>query len=257
MLKVIPVPALRDNYIWLLPLTLTQPARAVIVDPGEAEAVERALERLGLLPAAILVTHHHADHTGGIAALLRRHPVPVYGPPDATPAIDHPVRDGAPVRFDELTLTVTAVPGHTREHVVYHAPGTLFCGDTLFGAGCGRIFEGTPAQMYASLMKLAALPEETRVFCSHEYTADNLAFAAAVEPDNEAVRARRERVAQLRAAGRPSLPSTIGEELRTNPFLRCREPAVIAAARARSGTRSADELDVFTALRRWKDVFPP
>lgn len=254
MLKVIPVPALRDNYIWLL--ALARPARVVIVDPGEAAAVELALERLGVAPAAILVTHHHPDHTGGIAALLRRHPVPVYGPEGATPAIDHPVRDGAPVRLDELTLTVTATPGHTREHVVYYTPGALFCGDTLFGAGCGRIFEGTPAQMYDSLMKLAALPEETQVFCSHEYTADNLTFAAAVEPDNEAVRARRERVAHLRAAGQPSLPSTIGEELRTNPFLRCREPAVIAAARARSGDRIADELDTFTALRRWKDVFP-
>lgn len=255
MIKVIPVPALRDNYIWLLPLA--RPARAVIVDPGEAGVVEDALERLDLAPAAILVTHRHPDHTGGIAALLRRHPVPVYGPESATPAIDHPVRDGSSVRLDGLTLTVMALPGHTREHIAYHMPGALFCGDTLFGAGCGRIFEGTAAQMYGSLMKLAALPEETRVFCGHEYTADNLAFAATVEPGNREVRTRRERVARLRAAGRPSLPSTIGEELRTNPFLRCREPAVIAAVRARSADPATDELDVFTALRRWKDVFSP
>ncbi|MDX9740523.1 MAG: hydroxyacylglutathione hydrolase [Gammaproteobacteria bacterium] len=253
-MSVIPIPALRDNYIWMLPLT-TQPDRVVIVDPGEAAPVGAALDRLGLQPAAILVTHHHLDHTGGISELQRRHRLAVFGPAGASPAVDHPIADGMTVRLGDLELRVMAVPGHTLEHVAYYAPGMLLCGDTLFGAGCGRLFEGTPAQMYESLMKFAALPEDTRVYCSHEYTAANLAFAAAVEPDNEDVRARIERVALLRASGRPSLPSTIGEELRTNPFLRCREPDVSAAARRHAGTEVNGELGVFTALRRWKDVF--
>lgn len=254
MLKVIPIPALRDNYIWLLSLG-THSARVAIVDPGEAAPVEAALERLALQPAAILVTHHHLDHTGGITRLQRRYPLPVYGPAGASTAIDHPAAGGETVCLDDLELRVMSVPGHTLEHVAYYAPGLLLCGDTLFGAGCGRIFEGTPAQMYESLMQIAALPQETRVYCSHEYTAANLAFAAAVEPDNEDIRLRTERVAQLRASDLPSLPSTIGEELRTNPFLRCREPQVRAAAQRRAGADTDSELEVFTVLRRWKDMF--
>lgn len=254
MMNVIPIPALRDNYIWLLPVT-GQGDRVAIVDPGEAAPVEATLERLGLRPAAVLVTHHHLDHTRGIAQLRHEYRLPVFGPAGASASIDHPVTDGMTVHLEDVDLQVMAVPGHTLEHLAYYAPGTLLCGDTLFGAGCGRLFEGTPAQMHESLKKIAALPPDTRVYCSHEYTAPNLAFAAAVEPDNEDIRTRAERVRRQRASGQPSLPSTIEEELRTNPFLRCREPQVIAAARRAAGTGITSELDVFTALRSWKDVF--
>jgi hydroxyacylglutathione hydrolase len=254
MMNIIPIPALRDNYIWLLPLTRLGD-RVAIVDPGDAAPVETALDQLGLRATAILVTHHHLDHTRGIAQLRHQYRLPVFGPAEASPSIDHPVTDGMTIHLEDLSLQVMAVPGHTLEHVAYYAPGILLCGDTLFGAGCGRIFEGTPAQMHQSLQKIAALPPGTRVYCSHEYTAANLAFAAAVEPDNEDIRARTERVMRQRAGGEPSLPSTIEEELRTNPFLRCRESEVIAAARRHAGTDITDEVDVFATLRRWKDVF--
>ncbi len=245
------IPAFKDNYIWLL----TEGERAAVVDPGDAGPVRERLRARGLRLETILVTHHHADHQGGVAALAEEWQAAVLGPADE--AIDGRTRalaGGETIDVLGQRFSVLAVPGHTAGHIAYLMPGAVFCGDTLFGAGCGRLFEGTPAQMADSLGKLAALPEETRIHCAHEYTAANLRFAAAVEPDNPAIAARQGRVERLRAAGQASVPSLLAEEKATNPFLRCREPAVVAAAR-RHGAASDGPVAVFAALRAWKDVF--
>lgn len=251
-LEIVPLPAFEDNYIWAL-----QRGNAVaVVDPGDAAPVLDFLDRSGARLCAILVTHHHGDHVGGIADLVARQPAPVYGPGRENIAgVDHPVADGDHVVLVELGVDfeVVEVPGHTRGHVAYYRRGVLFCGDTLFGAGCGRLFEGTPAQMQASLARLAALPQETRIYCAHEYTMSNLRFAAAVEPGSIAVQRRMERTAALRAEGKPSLPTTLATELDTNPFLRWDAPAVIAAARDRLGRTPADAVEVFAAIREWKN----
>jgi hydroxyacylglutathione hydrolase len=215
--------------------------------------VLETLARRGLALEAILVTHHHADHIGGLAQLRARHRVPVYGPAAEAAAIHgltHELREGArvPLPALDLVLEVWEVPGHTLGHIAYVAPGLVLCGDTLFSAGCGRLFEGTAAQLHASLTRLAALPPETQVYCGHEYTRANLGFACRVEPDNPDIAAHLKTVEALRAADRPSLPSTIGLERRINPFLRSGEPAVRAAAEREAGTTLA-------ALRRWKDHY--
>lgn len=263
-LLITPLPAFTDNYFWLL----ERGGRAAVVDPGDAAPVERALAQRGLALAAILVTHHHADHVGGLGPLTSGRDVPVYGPAAEAAAIGgltHPLREGDRVRLPALGVDfeVWEVPGHTLGHIAYVADrpghGFVLCGDTLFSAGCGRLFEGTPEQMHRSLSRLAALPADTRVYCTHEYTLANLAFAAAVEPDRPALREEIARVRALRQAGAPSLPSSIGRERRINPFLRVAEPGVAAAARRHSGQALAAPLDVFAALRRWKDGFraPP
>ena len=253
MFDIIRIPAFKDNYIWLL----RKGAAAVVVDPGDAGPVLDVLDRQGLALTAILITHHHADHQGGVAGLLARYPVPVFGPAhESITALSRPLRGGETIKLPGLGVefAVIAVPGHTLGHLAYHGTGALFCGDTLFGAGCGRVFEGTMAQMLASLERLAALPAETAVYCAHEYTLANLRFALAVDPGNPLLQQRAAEVAALRAEGRASVPSTLAQEVATNPFLRCQEPALVAAAQSR-GASANDSLAVFTALREWKNVF--
>jgi hydroxyacylglutathione hydrolase len=250
--EVIPLPAFQDNYIW----TLRKGRHAAVVDPGDAQPVTEYLAREGLTLAAILATHHHPDHTGGIAELVAARKVPVFGPRgEPIPALTHPVGQDDRVEIPELAaaFSVLAIPGHTRAHVAYYGLGSLFCGDTLFACGCGRVFEGTPAQMHASLAKLAALPDQTKVYCGHEYTLANIRFARSVEPGNAELAAREQRAQSLRSAGRPTLPSTLGEERATNPFLRCAAPAVVESANKYLGARLGDPVSVFAALREWKN----
>jgi hydroxyacylglutathione hydrolase len=249
-MQIEPIEAFEDNYIW----ALRSAGQVVVVDPGEAPPVQRFLERSGDRLVAILVTHRHGDHIGGIAELVAQFPVPVYGPTrEAAEVVTHPLRDGARVTVLGADFVVMDVPGHTLGHIAFYRPGMLFCGDTLFGAGCGRVFEGTLPQMHASLARLAALPPDTQVYCAHEYTQSCLRFAHAVEPDNAAISARAADVASLRAAGLPSVPSTLAEEFATNPFLRWSAPGVIAAATARLGHRPANDADTFGAIRIWRD----
>lgn len=255
-MNLLALPAFDDNYIWML----HDGHVAVVVDPGDEAPVLDALRAHSLRLAAILVTHHHADHVGGVPALRQATQATVYGPAgEAIPEPCVPLAGGD--RLDVLgrRFDVVDVPGHTAGHIAYVEQGAaaeplLFCGDTLFSAGCGRLFEGTPAQMHASLQKLAALPPDSRVCCTHEYTLSNLRFAAAVEPDNAAIARHTAHCQALRAAGRPTLPSRMALELEINPFLRCTEPAVVQAARAH-GAAGAGAVEVFAALRRWKDGF--
>ena len=252
MFEISFIPAFKDNYIWLL----TRGKRAFVVDPGDAGPVISRLEADGLTLEGILITHHHADHQGGIAGLKARWPVEVHAPAnESITGCSSPLYGGDQIDVLGQMVKVMAVPGHTSGHIAYLAPGALFCGDTLFGAGCGRLFEGTPEQMSASLDSIAALPDDTLVYCAHEYTEMNLRFALAVEPENVAVRARVEKVAALRAAGLPSVPSTLGEEKATNPFLRCAEPAVIAAAEKHDPTVNRKKASIFKSIRSWRNEF--
>lgn len=256
-LNVRPVGAFSDNYVWLIDSPSTH-GRVLAVDPGDAAPVIAELERSGATLAAILLTHHHLDHIGGVPELLRLGAVPVIGPDDTRIAQrTRTVRDGERCDLPELGLSfeILQIPGHTLSHIAFWGHGALFCGDTLFSAGCGRLFEGTPEQMNASLTKLRNLPPETRVFCGHEYTAANLRFALTVEPSNNAALDYQARVEQVRAQGDPSLPSTLGLEVQVNPFLRCHEPAVVRAAEIHAGRSLAEPAAVFGALRAWKDQF--
>ncbi|WP_065340467.1 hydroxyacylglutathione hydrolase [Azoarcus olearius] len=253
-MQIIPLPAFRDNYIWVL----HDDHRAVVVDPGDAAPVLGFLAERGLALEAVLVTHHHPDHVDGIAGIVSRHPAPVYGPAAETIAgVTVRLREGDTVLLPGLRmqLGVLDVPGHTAGHIAYHGNGYLFCGDTLFSAGCGRLFEGTAAQMAASLDKLAALPDDTVVYCTHEYTLSNLAFAAAAEPVNIARDNYRKACEALRQQGLPTLPTSIGREKAINPFLRTRQPGVVAGVAAHTGTTPDTPLACFAALREWKNVF--
>jgi hydroxyacylglutathione hydrolase len=257
--RVVSIPCLRDNYAYLVICESTN--RAAALDPSEAAPVLEAVESEGVELVAIWNTHHHWDHTGGNAGLAAAiDGLEVVGHvsdegriPGQTARVDH----GDTVSLgDSITASIIHNPGHTSGAISYHVadPGVVFTGDTLFAGGCGRVFEGTPEQMTASLDKLAALPPQTRVYCGHEYTASNLQFAAAVEPDNQLLAERRREVDRVRAAGKPTVPYTIEIDLATNPFLRVREPAVIAAARAR-GAAGDQPAEVFAAIRAWKNTF--
>jgi hydroxyacylglutathione hydrolase len=255
-MKLIPIPAFDDNYIWML----HDGRSALVVDPGDSGPVLAALQQGGLTLDAILVTHHHGDHTGGVDALRQATGAQVYGP--ASERMPEPLQrlnDGDVVHVLGLRFEVLLVPGHTAGHIAYFGQiplqdPVLFCGDTLFSAGCGRLFEGTPAQMLDSLTRLAALPEATRVCCAHEYTLSSLRFALVVEPDNAELQAYQNRALELRRSHQPTLPSSILLEKAVNPFLRTHLPSVAHVVQHRAAN-AMDAVSVFAALRTWKDQF--
>lgn len=261
MLRIEPIPAFSDNYIWLLH---GGDGRALLVDPGDAAPALEALSERGLRLAGILLTHHHPDHTGGVQTLRNAFPgLPVHGPAGSPAAacITAPLVDGDTLSVLGRAAQVIAIPGHTLDHIAYYLPPTraeaavLFCGDTLFAGGCGRVFEGDPPMMHASLSRLAALPPETQLFCAHEYTLSNLRFARAVEPGNRELAEREARDIARRERGEPTVPSSIAVERATNPFLRCAETEVRAAARQQASRELPDDAAVFAVVRAWKDGF--
>jgi len=248
------VPAFRDNYIWVL----EDGRNAVAVDPGDAAPVEDFLGKSGLKLAAVLATHHHADHVGGLPALAEHWKCPTFGPAHEVAAhLDKRLSEGDRITLPGIGIELSTldIPGHTAGHIALFGDGMLFCGDTLFTCGCGRLFEGTPPQMVDSLTKLARLSGDTRVYCGHEYTMANIRFAEAVEPGNPMLAQRKQRDAAKRERDEPTVPSTIAEELETNPFLRCTEPEVLAAAERRAGRKLAGPVDVFAEIRGWKNAF--
>lgn len=246
MLRVTPLPALTDNYIWLIEDLVHR--QVVAVDPGDATPVLAYCHQHQYELAAILVTHHHPDHIGGIAQLAREYNIPIYGPArENIPLCTHPLNDEETIRLPNLNtleLAIMEIPGHTAGHIAYYSNDWLFCGDTLFAGGCGRLFEGTPAQMLTSLKKLCALPPSTQIFCAHEYTLNNLEFALTVDPNNTALQARLTTVRAQRERGQMTLPSSLEIEMATNPFLR---------ASRLTGLTQGDELSIFTQIRQMKD----
>ena len=258
MLNITAIPALSDNYIWLLQRTGSK--SVVIVDPGETRRILRLIDEQGLEPVALLITHHHADHTGGIAELLQRFPVmSVYGPTnEVVRGITHQLKQDDRITIDALDVSfeVLDVPGHTRGHIAFYSEveKVLFCGDTVFGCGCGRLFEGSAEQMTESFKKIMALPPQTKMYCGHEYTLDNIGFARWVEPNNTDLLQRDDDDMARQEQGFPTVPFTLEMELKTNPFLRFREPVVIQAAEQFSEKKLNSDAEVFGAIRRWKDT---
>ncbi len=248
------LPCFADNYIWLIDTTVGR----WLVDPGDAAPALAALAASEQPLRGVLVTHHHADHIAGIPALVASHPAPVLGPAEAGASITQVLTGGESLTLPGLgRVEVLAVGAHTLGHIAYYLPdaGLLFCGDTLFSAGCGRLFEGTPDDLLRALTRINALPAETRIFPTHEYTAANLRFAVAVEPENSELRAYQDQVRAWRAENRPSLPTSLALERQVNPFLRVGIPAVVSAARHHAGTEISTERDTLAALRAWKDHF--
>ncbi len=257
MLQVSFARAFRDNYIWLIHAP-SEPRRVVAVDPGDAAPVHEALEQRGLELAAIFATHHHHDHVGGISELRSRYQVAVFGPrAEQVPDCDHALGqdDVADLPRLGLNFQVLDIPGHTAGHIAFYGHGAVFCGDTLFSAGCGRLFEGTPAQMVASLAKLMDLPDDTAVFCGHEYTLDNLRFALHADPANQDARSYQQACTSMLAERGCTLPSSISLEKRVNPFLRCDTPGIREAVSRHTSQPASDTIDVFAGLRAWKDGF--
>jgi hydroxyacylglutathione hydrolase len=252
-IRIDPIPAFSDNYIWLI----QQHGAACLVDPGDASPAMAYLQQRGLRLTAILLTHKHGDHTGGVLELVGHYPeVAVYGPSDErADGVDHPMQDRDEINLPgiDLTFQVLAVPGHTVGHLAFYAPGILFCGDTLFSVGCGRLFGGSFEQLHHSLQLLAQLPAETHCYCAHEYTLDNIGFAKWVEPENPALRQREHDCQQLREQGEPTLPSLLSQELACNPFLRTEKNDVVMAAERYAGRSLSGPAEVFRALRQWKD----
>lgn len=256
MLNIHPISAFNDNYIWLI--EQPESRRILIVDPGDAIPVIQAIERQRFIPIALLITHHHHDHIDGIDQLVERYNIPVYGPETTTiPSITHPLttRDTLIVDSDFPAITILDISGHTALHIAYLFDNCLFCGDTLFGAGCGRLLGGTATQLFQSLQQITFLPTQTKIYCAHEYTEANLRFAAIVEPNNLDIQQRITDTSIIRQQDKPSLPSTLGLELATNPFLRCEQTTVIQAVEQFSGKQLATPIEVFTELRLWKDQF--
>lgn len=253
-IDVVPVRAFNDNYIW----TIRDATHAAVVDPGDARPAIEYLKRENLTLSAILNTHHHADHVGGNADLLNEWRVPVYGPRDPRIAeVTDRVGDGDRITLPHfgIEFEVLEIPGHTRTHIAFLGGGMLFCGDTLFAAGCGRLFEGTPQQMHESLTRLAQAPDSTRVYCGHEYTLSNVKFARAAEPGNQRLIELEARVAEQRAKDEPTLPSDIAQEKATNPFLRVGQPEIVASASRHAGKPLTDAVSVLAAIRDWKNNF--
>ena len=250
MLLIHPIPAFDDNYIWLL----HNGRNAVVVDPGDAEPLLRALKKLQLNLTTILITHHHADHIGGVTTLLKRFPAQVFAPQYEQYAFEHtPLAEGDVIDLAEIgqKFNILWLPGHTLGHIAYVNDKYLFCGDVIFGAGCGRLFEGTPAQMLTSLNRVKELNKETEVYCTHEYTSKNIDFALTLEPNNQDLITRKIAVNRLLANNQPSLPSTIDLELKTNPFLRCNQPDIVK----NSESKNASELEVFTSIRMQRNHY--
>ncbi|MBV0932179.1 hydroxyacylglutathione hydrolase [Marinobacterium weihaiense] len=258
MFDVTPIPAFNDNYIWAL-TSARAPGETVVVDPGDAVPVLNWLQQQGLKLSAILITHHHHDHTGGADQLRKHGSAPVYGPVDSPfEGITNPLRDGDTLSILGHTLNIKAVPAHTRDHISYLQPEDtpqLFCGDTLFLAGCGRLFEGTARQMLDAMNYFSSLDDSTEVYCTHEYSLANLAFAASVEPGNADIRRVHEHCHRLRQQGHPTLPSSIQQERHINPFMRTAETAVAQAAEHFNGNPLESEVAVLAALREWKNRF--
>lgn len=254
MLNIETIPAFDDNYIWLI---LDKARRyAAIVDPGDEEPVIDYLQQHQIQPVAILITHHHGDHTGGIDALVKKYQIPVYGPAsERIPSMTHPLKNADRLELTELAaeFEVIDAPGHTRGHILYYGHGMLFCGDTLFAGGCGRVFEGTMEQMYRAMEKIASLPDQTLVYCAHEYTEANLRFARVAEPDNSVLLQRIDDTHSLRQQGKATVPSLLALEKQTNPFLRCRVDSLIQAAESYAAKRLSGPAEVFATVRNWKD----
>jgi len=255
MLKVINIPAFSDNYIWLI--HKENSPYIAIIDPGDARPVLKVIKENGYIPVAILITHHHSDHIGGIEQLTQQIPVPVYGPSnEGIASITHPVSEGDIITLNQLdcALQVMEVPGHTRGHLAYYSEGALFCGDTLFAGGCGRLFEGTPKQMYDSLEKISSLPNSTLIYCAHEYTLDNLKFAQVVEPESVDLQNRIIDSLSTRKLGLSTVPSSLSLEKATNPFLRCHLANVTRAAENFALKPLQSGAETFSVVRHWKDT---